>query len=58
MAIRGQYEFGPYYLDADGHALFRNGDRVPLTPKALDVLIVLVTAQGNAVPKDDLLRAV
>jgi DNA-binding winged helix-turn-helix (wHTH) protein len=58
MANRGQYEFGPYHLDADGHALFRNGDRVPLTPKALDVLITLVTAQGNAVAKDDLLRAV
>jgi TolB-like protein/Tfp pilus assembly protein PilF len=58
MATRGQYEFGPYHLDADGHALFRNGDRVPLTPKALDVLITLVMAQGNAVAKDDLLRAV
>jgi TolB-like protein len=58
MATRGHYEFGPYHLDADGHALFRNGDRVPLTPKALDVLITLVAAQGNAVAKDDLLRAV
>ena len=58
MATHGQYEFGPYHLDADGHALFRNGDRVALTPKALDVLITLVTAQGNAVAKDDLLRAV
>jgi TolB-like protein/tetratricopeptide (TPR) repeat protein len=58
MATRGQYEFGPYHLDADGHALFRNGDRVALTPKALDVLIALVAAQGNAVAKDDLLRAV
>jgi TolB-like protein/DNA-binding SARP family transcriptional activator len=58
MATGGQYEFGPYHLDADGHALFRNGDRVALTPKALDVLIALVTAQGNAVATDDLLRAV
>jgi DNA-binding winged helix-turn-helix (wHTH) protein len=58
MATRGQYEFGPYHLDADGHALFRNGERVPLTPKTLDVLITLVAAQGNAVAKDDLLRAV
>jgi TolB-like protein/Flp pilus assembly protein TadD len=58
MATRGQFEFGPYHLDADGHALFRNGDRVHLTPKALDVLITLVTAQGNAVATDDLLRAV
>jgi len=45
-------------LDADGHALFRNGDRVALTPKALDVFIALATPQGNAVAKDDLLRAV
>src|SRR3984957_18489287 len=58
MATRGQYEFGPYHLDADGHALFRNGERVPLTPKTLDILITLVAAQGNAVAKDDLLRAV
>jgi DNA-binding winged helix-turn-helix (wHTH) protein len=41
MAARGEYEFGPYHLDADGHSLFRNGDRVAVTPKALDVLIAL-----------------
>jgi TolB-like protein/Flp pilus assembly protein TadD len=58
MATRGQYEFGPYHLDADGHALFRSGERILLTPKALDVLIALVAAQGNPVAKDDLLRAV
>ncbi|HEY0747226.1 MAG TPA: winged helix-turn-helix domain-containing protein [Steroidobacteraceae bacterium] len=58
MAIRGQYKFGAYRLDADGHVLFCNDERVPLTPKALDVLITLVAAQGKAVSTDELLRTV
>jgi TolB-like protein/Flp pilus assembly protein TadD len=58
MATRGQYKFGAYHLDADGHVLFCNEERVPLTPKALDVLITLVTAQGKAVSTEELLRTV
>src|SRR5690349_20694418 len=36
------YQFGPFRLDADGRVLFRGGERVVLTPKAVDVLIALV----------------
>ena len=58
MATGGQYEFGPYCLDADGHVLFRDGQRVLLTPKALDLLITLVKAEGNPVATEELLRTV
>jgi TolB-like protein/DNA-binding winged helix-turn-helix (wHTH) protein/Tfp pilus assembly protein PilF len=58
MATRLVYEFGEFRLDAEGHLLLRRGKPVPLTPKALDVVVVLVKAGGSPVTKDDLLRAV
>jgi TolB-like protein/tetratricopeptide (TPR) repeat protein len=58
MTTGGQYQFGQYCLDADGHVLLRNGERVPLTPKALDLLVALVTAQGRPISKDELLETV
>ena len=38
--------------------LYRDGDRVALTPKAIDVLIALVGASGQPVGKDELLATV
>jgi TolB-like protein len=58
MATSGQYQFGPYQLDCAGHVLTHNGETVSLTPKALDLLIALVNAQGRAVSKDELLSTV
>ena len=37
---------------------FINGNAVPLTPKAFDVLVVLVERSGHLVEKDELLRIV
>lgn len=53
-----QYEFGPFRLDAGGRLLFRDGERLALTPKAVELLVVLVEAQGNPVGKEDLLKKV
>lgn len=58
MAAGGRYEFGHYRLDARAHLLWRNGQRVVLTPKAVDLLIALVEAQGEPVGKQELLHRV
>src|SRR2546429_490175 len=52
------YEFRHYRLDTRARLLFRNGQRVVLTPKAVDLLIALVEAQGQTVDKHELLRRV
>jgi TolB-like protein/DNA-binding winged helix-turn-helix (wHTH) protein/Flp pilus assembly protein TadD len=49
------YEFGPFRLDAVGRVLTRDGEVVPLAPKALDMLIVLVEHRGEVLDKDQLL---
>src|SRR5262245_45700290 len=36
------YEFGPFRLDAAERILMRDEETVPLTPKALETLLVLV----------------
>jgi len=52
------YEFGPFRLDPRERALLRNGDSVPLPPKAFDFLVVMVERAGRLVTKDDLLKEV
>ena len=52
------YQFGSFRLDGDGCMLFREGKRVALTPKVLELLIVLVEAHGNPVGKEELLQKV
>ena len=52
------YEFRQYRLDARARLLFRNGQRVVLTPKAVDLLIALVQAEGEPVGRQELLRRV
>ena len=58
MPVRLVYEFGEFRLDAEGRLLSRHGKPVPLTPKAVDLLVVLVEARGNPVSKEDLLQKV
>ena len=49
--------FKTFSLDTTNHLLWRNGDRVPLTPKAFDVLAYLVEHAGRVVGQDELLGA-
>lgn len=58
MAAKLVYEFGDFRLDAEGHLLSRHGKPVPLTPKAVDLLVALVEARGRPVSKEDLLQKV
>ncbi len=52
------YAFGPYRLDPDEKVLFHESQPVPLTPKAVETLLVLVSRHGHVVGKDELMRAV
>ena len=52
------YEFGQFRLDAEERLLLHDGEVVPLTPKAFDLLLVLVEHHGHLVGKEELLKAV
>lgn len=52
------YEFGPFLLDPAERVLKREGQPVPLTPKVLDLLLVLVENGGHLLGKKDLMEAV
>ena len=54
----GKYEFGPFLLDCDQRLLLRGADVLPLTPKAFDLLCVLVTHPPSVISKDELMREV
>ena len=41
-----RYEFGPFRLDCATRELRRDNQLVPLTPKAFDLLRVLVNVEG------------
>lgn len=56
--MTGIFEFGPFRLDAEARSLFKGDQPVPLTPKATELLIVLVRNAGAVMDKDSLLRAV
>src|SRR5690606_41077575 len=49
------YRFGPFELRAGEHILTRNGTRVPLSPKAFDLLHLLVRHNGSLLEKRELL---
>lgn len=52
------YQFGPFRLNLDQRVLTRGGETIPLTPKAVDILALLVMNAGRLVEKDELLREV
>ena len=57
-ADSGLYNFGPFRVDAQKRLLWRGDDCVPLTPKAFDVLCVLIQNHGQVIGKEQLLQAV
>src|SRR5882672_8336688 len=52
------YEFDSFVLDETEKVLLRDGERVPLTPKALELLIVLVSNAGLVLEKEGLMETV
>jgi len=49
--------FNAFRLDTANHLLWRDGDRVPIAPKAFDVLAYLVAHAGRVVTQDEILEA-
>jgi TolB-like protein/DNA-binding winged helix-turn-helix (wHTH) protein/Tfp pilus assembly protein PilF len=52
------YEFGPYRLDSVERLLIRGEETIPLTPKAIDTLLVLVANSGRVLERDELMKSV
>ncbi len=52
------YEFDEFRLDPQNRVLRRGGTTLPITPKAFDVLLLLIQNAGRIVTKDELIKAV
>src|SRR5215213_641048 len=52
------YEFGPYQLNVNTRLLQRSGETVALTPKAAEILVMLVVRAGQLVEKDEMLKEI
>jgi DNA-binding winged helix-turn-helix (wHTH) protein len=55
--VRRFYEFGPFRLDPNRHRLFRGDEVVPLSPKAIEMLILLVQNEGKLLEREALMDA-
>lgn len=53
-----KYRFADFELNSSERILFQDGRRVPLTPRAFDLLLALVRADGHLVSKEALLDEV
>ncbi|HYE90195.1 MAG TPA: hypothetical protein VEA38_04200 [Terriglobales bacterium] len=49
------HRFGAYELDPERYELRRDGTRVPLEPRVMEVLAYLVAQRDRIVAKDELL---
>jgi TolB-like protein/DNA-binding winged helix-turn-helix (wHTH) protein/Tfp pilus assembly protein PilF len=58
MEPKTMYDFGGFRLDREARILLLGGKIVPVTPKALELLLTLVERPGQVVAKDDLIKAV
>jgi DNA-binding winged helix-turn-helix (wHTH) protein/tetratricopeptide (TPR) repeat protein len=56
--LNALYEFGPFRLDPNERLLRRDSQVVPLTPKAFDLLLVLLEHPGRLLEKETLLETV
>jgi DNA-binding winged helix-turn-helix (wHTH) protein len=52
------FEFENFRLDATSKLLYRGGEQVDLTPKAVETLIALVESRGKVIGKEELMNAI
>jgi len=52
------YEFGAFEFNLDERLVLRNGKPISLTPKAFDVLALLIARRGHLVGKEELMSEV
>lgn len=56
--VKHFYQFGPFHLELTDRTLLRDGQFVPLTPKAYETLLVLVESGGRILDKEELLQKI
>ncbi|MDQ2922518.1 MAG: winged helix-turn-helix domain-containing protein [Acidobacteriota bacterium] len=56
--LKNFYEFGPFRLDPQKHRLLRDGERIHLSPKSVEALLVLVQNAGKMLEREALMQAV
>lgn len=54
--INHLYRFEPFLLDANERLLMRDGKVVPLPPRVIDTLLILVENSGRVLEKDELMQ--
>ncbi|HEX8129100.1 MAG TPA: winged helix-turn-helix domain-containing protein [Pyrinomonadaceae bacterium] len=52
------YEFGSFRLDASRSLLLRDGEQVPVSPKALETLLLLVSEAGRVLRKEEFIARI
>jgi DNA-binding winged helix-turn-helix (wHTH) protein/TolB-like protein len=52
------HRFGPFEYDSEQRLLSRDGETVPLVPKAIDTLHALIERRGRVVEKSELMKLV
>ena len=52
------FVFGDFRVESPEGYVYRRQERIPLSPKASQILLALVESGGRVVPKDDLMKAV
>ena len=52
------YEFGPFRVNTEERLLRRGDEVLPLTPKAIDTLLALISSPGHMLEKERLMKAV
>src|SRR5215468_5559653 len=56
--VKQFYELGPFRIDVANRLLLRDGEPLPLTPKAVDTLLALVQHNGQVLNKEELMKLV
>ena len=56
--INHLYEFGSVRLDATNRLLYRGGEQLPVQPRVVETLLVVVKGVQSVVDKETLLDAV
>jgi DNA-binding winged helix-turn-helix (wHTH) protein/tetratricopeptide (TPR) repeat protein len=54
--VKHLLEFGPFRIDPEQRLLSKDAQSIPLSPKAFDLLLVLVQRGGRVVFKNDLMK--
>src|SRR5580700_3431693 len=54
--VKQLLEFGPFRVDPEQRLLLREEQPISLSPKAFDLLLVLLEHSGHVVLKDDLMK--